>query len=71
MKLISLETMNPQLDIGYVLKFLKKHHSNSTDPLGRYFLGLLNDNQLFKSGFESFLKDEKHAGNMLAVCTKK
>lgn len=71
MKLISLETMNPQLDIGYVLKFLKKHHSNSTDPLGRYFLELLSENQLFKTSFESFLKDEKYAGNMLAVCTKK
>ena len=62
-------TLNPSLDIDYIKK-LSKENSTVYARLGS-FLGNKLENDQFRKGFESLLRNEKLAGNIVVAAQKK
>ena len=61
-------TLNPSLDIHYVLKLTSKNNKAS-DRLGN-ILGMLLSKTHFRSDFENLLRKQKMAGNIVVVAQK-
>lgn len=61
-------TLNPSLDIDYIKK-LSKINSSVSDRLGS-FLGNKIEDQSFTEGFETLLRNEKLAGNIVVAAQK-
>ena len=62
-------TLNPSLDVDYVLK-LKNKESKSNVRQENYLCSLLSDNK-FRTDFERILKKHKKAGNILVIAQKR
>ena len=62
-------TLNPSLDVDYVLKLKNKKNTN-TICQENYLFSLLS-NQKFRADFEKILKKHKKAGNILVVAQNK
>ena len=62
-------TLNPSLDVDYVLK-LKNKESKSNVRHENYLCSLLSDNK-FRTDFERILKKHRKAGNILIVAQKR
>ena len=61
-------TLNPSLDVDYVLKLKnKKRKQNKQEKLSCFTLS----NQKFRIDFEKILKKHKKAGNILVVAQNK
>ena len=62
-------TLNPSLDVDYVLK-LKNKENKSNVRQENYLCSLLSDNK-FRTDFERILKKHKKAGNILVIAQKR
>ena len=62
-------TLNPSLDVDYVLK-LKNKENKSNVRQENYLCTLLSDNK-FRTDFERILKKHKKAGNILVIAQKR
>ena len=58
-------TLNPSLDVDYVLKL--KNKKNTTNLFQENYLVSLFSNQKFREDFEKILKKHKKAGNILVI----
>ena len=67
-KLKTSVTMNPSLDVDYLLKNALSNDIIRTN-LGAFLFSSLRD-KLFRSQFETILKDNKMAGNIVVVAQK-
>ena len=61
-------TLNPSLDVDYVLKLKNKEKANRLSQ--ENYLVLLLSNEKFRSDFEKILKKHKKAGNIVVIAQK-
>ena len=61
-------TLNPSLDIDYILKLKSKENKSNARQESYLFSLLLNTK--FRADFERILKKHKKAGNILVVAQK-
>ena len=67
-ELLDYFTLNPSLDIDYVLKASRQKHINSQN-VGVFLDAFLVDT-VFRKSFEDLLRDKKLAGNIVVVARK-